>query len=620
MDNPQNYIHSNCIKNTDIEDIYKKKYKNNLSKTQYNLLYNCLHYILNNSSQFTSYKKIVNYIRDILKKNKIKGVKGFCWGKSHLLSIYLSLINDEKQLTNNNIHSLLIRKPSKTNAGVVVITVLTSPTPQFTDPETKKITKQRFSCKWNCYYCPNEPGQPRSYLYDEPSVIRANNNNFDPILQFTDRANTLHKNGHPIDKIEIIILGGTWHSYPIIYRREFLRDIYYAANTFQIRQDRPNKNTLDYEKNTNTISKHRIIGVTIETRPDCINIQEILELRRVGCTRIQLGIQHTNDDILKKINRDCKTNDVKKSIKLLLDHGFKIDGHLMTQLPNASVIDDYKMFYQMLYNCDLRLDQWKIYPCEVVPWTVIKKWFNEGSYKPYSESELIQLLLWLKPQIHPWIRINRIVRDIPSQYIIGQTHSSNFRETLDSLIKKNNIKCGCIRCREIKGNIKQPGNSYNFNQDKYISSDGNEIFISCNTTCDKQYLLGFLRLRLPNKITNKCSYPLLKKSSFIRELHVYGPLIDNIYNFRRDNASQHIGIGSQLIKIAEKIALQNNYQYISIIAGVGTRNYYAKRGYNLTNIENGEMMIKQLNPNRIFTIIKFIIYILIILYLIFILS
>ena len=296
----------------------------------------------------------------------------------------------------------LIKKAQKSQSGVIVITVFTSAYPKVGEKE------QKFSCKWNCYYCPNEPGQPRSYLHDEPGVLRANRNDFDAVKQFLDRAVTLAVNGHPIDKVELLVLGGTWESYPVEYQETFIRDLFYAANTFFERNKRERR-SLEEEKKINEKTQCKIIGLTLETRPDCITKEELVRFRKYGCTRVQLGIQHTNDDILKKINRGHTNQDAIRAIQLLRDVGYKMDIHLMPNLPGSSPEMDTEMFNYVLNSPDLQADQWKIYPCEVTPWTVIKKWYDEGKFIPYSDEKLIEVIKAVKVKVHPWIRLNRVV-------------------------------------------------------------------------------------------------------------------------------------------------------------------------------------------------------------------
>lgn len=467
----------------------------------------------------------------------------------------------------------LVTTKTRSKSGVVVITVVTSPY-----PEANGVA-QKFSCKWNCYYCPNEPNQPRSYLHDEPAVIRANINNFDPVLQFFDRAKALQDKGHDIDKIELLVLGGTWESYPMEYRKSFCRDLFYAANEFGDRTcDAREKLSLQEEKELNEDATCRIIGLTLETRPDTIDEESIKSLREVGCTRVQLGVQHTDDDILKKMNRKCSTGDTIHAFKLLKNACFKIDIHLMPNLPGSNASTDLRMFDRVLNDEDLQADQWKIYPCEVVPWTVIEKWYQSGEYIPYNNDELLEVLILAKSKVHPWIRLNRVVRDIPSQYIFNK-NIPNLRNTLEEKMKNRGLKCSCIRCRE-------PGNNYfninNFHLKirKYRSSGSVEFFLSYEY---EDVIAAFLRLRLPVEYT----FDSMQGMAFIRELHVYGsttPVMKQNFHI------QHAGLGKALLRYAELISLLNGYLKIAVISGVGTRNYYRKRGY--VHMDENEYLIK----------------------------
>ncbi|KAG6976535.1 hypothetical protein JG688_00001255 [Phytophthora aleatoria] len=290
------------------------------------------------------------------------------------------------------LEKLLVKKAQKSQSGVLVVTVLTSPYP------TVNGKKQKFSCQWNCYYCPNEPDQPRSYLHDEPSVLRANRNDFDPVLQFCDRCVTLAINGHPVDKIELLVLGGTWASYPVEYQENFIRDLFYAANTFFDREKRE-RHSLEEEKLENETAAVKIIA-----------------------------------------------------------------------------------------------DQWKIYPCEITPWTVIKKWYDEGSYVPYSDDKLIELLMDVKAEVHPWIRLNRVIRDIPSQYILGGMDEPNLRQVIGNKMIERGTPCKCIRCREVKTDDAAIASAECVIRE-YEANEGDEYFISFETP-DRSKICGFARLRL----------------------------------------------------------------------------------------------------------------------------
>ena len=271
------------------------------------------------------------------------------------------------------------------------------------------------------------------------------------MLQFTDRAATLAMNGHPVDKIELLVLGGTWASYPHAYQEEFVRDLFYAANTFGERHGkrRVDRFSLFEEQALNESSECKIIGLTLETRPDTIDACELRRLRHYGCTRVQLGVQHADDTVLRNINRGCSTADTVTALALLKDACYKVDVHLMPTFP----VHRWTMTVVCSVTCStsryLQADQWKIYPCEIVPWTVIKRWYNAGDYVPYDEETLSEVLSEAKQQVHPWIRLNRVVRDIPSQYVLGGVDAPNLRQDVLNRMAARGQNCCCIRCREV---------------------------------------------------------------------------------------------------------------------------------------------------------------------------
>jgi ELP3 family radical SAM enzyme/protein acetyltransferase len=530
---------------------------------------------------------------------------------TNLIYTYRTMLRDNEILPNYGFEFAFKSKAFRSESGVMVITVVASPTPD----------GQPFSCEFNCHYCPAEPAhkgngfqeQPRSYIFNEPGVRRANRNGFDAILQFRDRARTYIVNGLPVDKIELIILGGTWHSYPADYRESFIRDLFYAANTlmddgFHDGMAREKKDILA-EHRINETSGARIIGVTIETRPDQITADNIVELRRHGVTRVQLGVQHTDDQILKLINRRCTTKTTIDAFRMLKDCGFKVDMHLMPDLPGSSVEKDRKMFEHVLNSPDLQADQWKIYPCMTIPWTEISKWYEDGSYKPYTETlvdtvidgvlkpanPLFELLMEVKNKVHPWIRLNRVIRDIPEVYMVnddkieGVKGFGNMRQFLQSTMEKRGMECKCIRCREVKGR-KTDLSQARLVTRSYEASGGTEYFLSYEGTdqnTNKTIIYGFLRLRLSllagsvlKRSVKRIALPVfpeLDGAALIRELHVYGSVVK--VNHDRKKNVQHSGFGSRLIQAAEEIAINHGYNKISVISGVGVRDYYRSKGY-----------------------------------------
>jgi len=511
-------------------------------------------------------------------------------------------LEKEGKLTSEEVkrvQEFMCLKKVKSHSGVLVVTIFTSGNPTYLNEEGKTVS-QTFSCKWDCHYCPNEPGQPRSYLKGEPGVLRANTHQFDCCDQMWSRMKTLYDNGHPIDKLEILVLGGTWESYPALYQEQYIRDMYYAANTFWKEDDIPRrpKLTLDEERDMNRDASCKIIGLTLETRPDTINVEQLQRARRFGCTRMQLGIQHLDDDVLEKINRKCKTVHTIQAIQLLKDWGFKVDGHWMPNLPGATPEKDHDMFMNRLLKqsqpiqtiaspitevtdwqiwsmaCpEFQLDQWKIYPCEVVPFTKIEQWYKAGEFMPYNEEQMTEVLLDTKQNMLPWIRLNRIIRDIPIDYIMASGDQPNMRQNLQIALKKRGHKCACIRCREVK--LKHI-TTFVYRVREYSASNGTEYFISAEDV-EGNTLYGFLRLRLP---MNEEYIHI----AHIRELHVYGKLQTTAIGAAASTgasaqSSQHKGTGKKLMYIAYQIAKLKKRNEIRVIAGEGTKRYYEKLCY-----------------------------------------
>lgn len=565
------------------------------------------------------YNKIMKELRKEFKSKKIPSPS-----KPTKLSIFNSIWKTKLNLSNDEYNickHVLTKKANKSESGIISITVFTSNYPTYTDSNGKTKT-QKFSCKWNCYYCPNEPGQPRSYLLEEPGVLRANRNKFDPILQFNDRAETLKKMGHPIDKVELLILGGTWTSYPTEYRTEFCRDLYYAANTFWDVTKRE-KLSLEEEQYINETAVTKIIGLTLETRPDTIDKEEIERLRSYGCTRVQLGIQHTDDDILKKINRQSTRNDAVRALKLLNNSCFKADIHLMPNLPGSNPEIDIKMFNDILYSEELTADQWKIYPCKITTFTVIEKWAKDGKFVPYSLPEERKVVRYALENVHPWIRVNRVERDIPSQYVVHGEFDPNSRQIHQIEMDKEGVFCKDIRSREFglnsklfrREDIPKVLKKAFLKTYQYMSNGSREYFISYEVKhpnpkkCKPpppNLICGFVRLRIP-KDNDETAFPELIGKALIRELHVYGKLVQSkpnkvkkfIWFFKRDcNQSQHIGFGKMLMKEAERVAFMNQRTEIAVIAGVGTRNYYCQQLFYSNLPGKGKFLWKSLKGNK----------------------
>lgn len=504
----------------------------------------------------------------------------------HLTQIYLEMRENGIVERSKAVEEFLITSRCRGISGVTVVTIFLSAYPDGQD----------FSCKWNCHYCPNEPGQPRSYVFGEPGVLRANQCGFDCVEQMMVRINAYRVNGHPTDKFEVLILGGTIASYPKSYLENFMRDMYYAANVCGTPvAGRRGKYNLFEEKNANTISEHRIIGVTVETRPDCITPDELVDFRRWGVTRVQLGVQHTDDDILRRVNRGHGLKATEAAMKLLKDNCFKVDIHLMPNLPGATPAADKAMFDYVLTN--LHPDQVKIYPCTTMPFTRILEDYKAGKYVPYNNEDLIDVVLYWKDRVHPWIRNNRIVRDIPDSYIIAGVKNSGQRLEFQELHAARGGICRCIRCREAGRHPEADPAAGKLTVRKFNAHDGEEVFLSWESQ-DESVLFGFLRLRLPPPRTTPI-FPELIDTALVRELHVYGRTFavgTTIATASVGNVgvAQHLGIGRRLLATAEQIAKTAGYRRMAVISGVGVRRYYETSGYALEEDSRGEFMVKSL--------------------------
>lgn len=523
----------------------------------------------------------------------------------------------------------LVKRMMRSEHGVFVVSVVTSPYPKYID-ENGQMKQQRFSCLHNCVFCPTQPNYPKSYLEGEPGVDRAYSVEYDVVKQIHIRLDSYLRMGQIPDKLEIIVLGGTWSEYPKAYRDNVILDIYYGVNTYKVKRemeerygvkegdkgdkgDKDKDDSRTFEDSTtrekltlrdeitlNETNDIHVIGLTLETRPDSIDMEEIQTFREYNCTRVQLGVQHTNNEILKTIKRGHYIEDSMRAIKLLLDNGFKVDIHLMPNLPGSSLDEDKAMIHTMLTDTRLRADQWKVYPTSVVPWSILERWFKQGKYQPYGDDSLLEFLLDMKSKIPEWIRLNRIVRDIPKHHINGGCETPHMRQLLHVEMKKRNIVCHCIRCRSVKSNtsFKMDGSDSFTKIETYESSGGIEHFIS-HVSTDNSTLFGFARLRIPDEDANDANEVLdeIKDCALIRELHVYGSVSivqskkNGNCNLDDQGKTQHRGIGKLLMAKAEEIAIENGYEKIAVISGVGVREYYRKLGYDLAS----SYMVKQLN-------------------------
>ena len=514
----------------------------------------------------------------------------------------------------------LIKRVMRSESGVLVVTIVTKPGDSI-----------KFSCPEKCAYCPTEtdlagnPTQPKSYISTEPAMARAARHKFDIGDQIRDRVQSYLstgniRNDNQKKKMEVILSGGTWDVMPKQYRDTVINEIYYTFNTYFDKGDRRPMLSIREEKRLNETCLLGVIGLTIETRPDYVTKKAILEYLEYGVTRVQLGGQSTHDDILLKIKRGCALKHMKAAIRLLKGVGLKLVTHWMPDLPGSSPKRDKEMFDVLLADPDLQSDDWKIYPCAVtrsssddlIIKSEINDWYDDGSYLPYSETnieDLIEVCLYFKQRIHPWIRCERLIRDIPTQSIeAGYAKLTNLRQVIQDRVPK--YFCKCIRCMEIKDRSHRISEAKLVVR-KYAASCGTEYHISYELEMsywswayiwfyigyvfNKVFLrktvyyggdrdnyiglFGFLRLRIdPNPGLGIVTE--LEGCGLIREVHVYGG--STSVGDNEEKSSQHKGFGKRLMDTAEEIIINHGLKKAAVIAGIGAREYYKNKcGYQL---------------------------------------
>jgi ELP3 family radical SAM enzyme/protein acetyltransferase len=515
-------------------------------------------------------------------------------GKRELWATYsaLNAADPVRYPMRTSLRLALLKKAVRSASGIVNISVV--------------MPGSKFSCKYNCRFCPSETiangaakDMPRSYLSNEDAVQRAASVDFDAIRQVHVRFASLESNGHPIDKIEYRILGGTFSCYPHEVATTFIRDLYYAANTYYDDDPRRSPLTIEEEIMANAAARVHVVGVGVETRPDEITPAEIARFRRYGITRVELGVQHTNDDLLRCVNRGHGVKASKAAIRLLKDAAFKIEMHIMADLPGSTPDLDKACYAAVLRDDpDLIPDYLKDYPCLDVAYTEIKAWKADGRWTPYAERDggalLHDVLIYRQQITPPWVRVNRIQRDFrPAATancglgFTSDTLHTDLGDRVSRLAEARGIYCQCIRCCEVR-TAPYDSSEIQYRVRSFTASGSPEYFLSAEVDRPhRPLLLGFLRLRL----TTTSFLPELRgRTALIRELHVYGTVCP--VGEQADIATaQHRGIGTELLKRAEKISRTAGFKRIAIIAGVGVRNYYRRFGYELI----GTYMIKDIH-------------------------
>ncbi len=514
-------------------------------------------------------------------------------------------------LTDPDLISLFKTRSVRTESGVAPFAVMMKP----------------HYCPGNCIYCPLEEGMPKSYLSDEPAAQRAKQLNFDPKLQVEMRLKQLEATGHITDKIDLIVIGGTFSAYPDEYKKEFFKGMYDGINGVV------SKN-LEEAITYNETAKQRIVGISVETRPDWVKEEEIKLWRKMGVTKVQLGVQAFDEKILKKIERGHSLEAVAEATRRCRNAGLKICYHFMPNLPGSNPEKDIEMAKAMFEDSRFGPDYIKVYPVMVIPGTELHKMWERGEYVSYGDDDLRKVLKAVKMLTPKWCRIDRLVRDISKKWVSSGSLATNMRQMLQEELKtqknknsknQNNVGCKCIRCREVRGGVYDA--QVELLIDERESLGGKELFLSFES---KENLFSMLRLRLPNRgenlpaVRQECLFNELESAAIVREVHTYGQ-VKELSSLRvadpgyppgrakgdaaisesgiasvqsteirndgvRDDKTQHHGLGKRLLVKAEEMALERGYRKMAIISAVGTREYYRKLGYELV----GEYMVKDL--------------------------
>jgi elongator complex protein 3 len=505
--------------------------------------------------------------------------------KHAIVAVYRRMIESGEMRPDPALLASIRMKPVRSLSGVTTVTILTRPHP----------------CPGECIFCPDDQRMPKSYLPDEPAAARAYENNFDPYKQVVMRLRSLSAVGHPTDKIELLILGGSWTAYPRDYQEWFVLRCFEAMNEQE-------SSNLEDAQRINESAPHRNVGLVIETRPDEITPDELAWLRRLGVTKVQMGAQSLDDRILKLNRRGHTTVEMLRAVALLRAAAFKIVLHWMPNLLGVT-LDSDRLDYTRLWATGSALpelspfggpcpDEIKVYPTQLLQNAPLYTYWQRGEYQPYTTAELVDLLAEIKPSTPAYCRINRMIRDIPSLHVVEGNKRTSLRQDVQAEVVRRGQNCNCIRCREIRG---ETVTADNLQTDDlvYQPAFSEEHFLSYVTSDNR--LAGYLRLSLPQQGSHwqeealgisqdqwNQTFPDLRDAALIREVHVYGQALQ--VGREQVGAAQHSGLGTSLLEQAEELARTRGYSHLAVIAAVGTRQYYAARGF-----KSGELyMVKKI--------------------------
>ncbi|MCA9385308.1 tRNA uridine(34) 5-carboxymethylaminomethyl modification radical SAM/GNAT enzyme Elp3 [Candidatus Dojkabacteria bacterium] len=552
--------------------------------------------------------------RQILGRYPKDGNKMF--SKTNLVVGYKALLKEGSEYIphDDSILAKIQMKPVRTQSGVTTVTVLTKP----------------FPCPGKCIFCPNDIRMPKSYLADEPGAQRAERNKFDPYLQTYRRLQALRNIGHPTQKVELIILGGTWSYYPEPYQIWFIKRCFEALNDFgdgidntneteeraqnlefkqddfdakKIRSESYNKviskisrrsnmklfdksetaqwDELFSEHERNVHNKCRNVGLVIETRPDNISPEEVIRIRKLGCTKTQIGLQSLQDNVLEKNKRGHDVQASIEAIKLLRQAGLKIHAHWMANLYGSTLEQDITDYHKLFEDPAFRPDELKIYPCSLIETADLMDYYERGEWKPYNHDQMLTLLTETIKATPEYCRLTRVVREFSSDDIVDGNTTSNFRQIAEQTIDKAGDARLDIRSREIKHEKIDP-EELSLSIITYETLVGREKFLQYITKSNK--IVGFLRLSLPQNPNNTSPIdthsfiPELSGAAVIREIHVYGNAVN--LGKKKDGKAQHSGLGTKLIEKAKELSKEAGYKKLAVISAIGTREYYKGRGFS----------------------------------------
>jgi len=477
------------------------------------------------------------------------------------------------QSSEMSLRKMLKRKVVRSISGVTVIAVMTPPTkcPHRSAP---------------CVYCPGGPdfGSPQSYTGREPAAMRGSQSNYDPSRQVRSRIEQLRAIGHNVDKVELVIMGGTFPSTPVSFQELFVKECLDAISGYS-------SGNLEEAKQRAAIAAIRNVGITVETRPDWARQSHVDQMLRLGVTRVELGVQNIYDDIYAEVNRGHTVADVIEATRILKDSGLKVAYHLMPGLPRSNSKRDLEGFRTIFSDDRFRPDMLKIYPCLVLKGTRLYESWRKGGYRPYSSEEAAELIVEMKMHVPRWVRIMRIQRDIPANLIEAGVDRSDLRELVREKLKKKGVSCRCIRCREAghrwhRDHVQPDPMQTRIMCEEYEASGGREFLVSAEDV-EQDILVGYARLRIPSRSSDR---PEIAGggTSIVRELRVCGPVVP--VGTRSKEAWQHRGYGRLLLRRAESISREEGMEKILVTSALGTRQYYYRLGYS----PNGPYVSKSL--------------------------